>query len=110
MSQLITACALIAAMLGLAAGLGRAAVWVWAILRKVGRMTDDLTGEPARPGFPATPGVLERLTGIESGLLLLTPRLDAMEERLGQLEAQMRPNGGATLRDAVDRIDSRATP
>lgn len=111
MSQLVTACLLITAMLGAAAALIRAVVWVWLQLRKVGRLADDLTGEPARPGFAATPGVLERLTGIESGLATLAPvtaRLDALERRFEAVEAQMHPNGGSTLRDAVDRLEERA--
>jgi hypothetical protein len=47
---------------------------------------------------------LERLTGIEAILLLVTPRLETVEARLAAVEAQMHPNGGSSLRDAVDRL------
>ena len=47
----------------------------------------DWRGEPARPGRPASPGVPERLAGIEG--------------RVGEVERELRTNGGSTLRDAV---------
>lgn len=111
MSQLLAACGIITLMIGTIVVVARAVVWIWATLRKVGRLADDLTGEPARPGFAATPGVLERLTGIEAGLATLAPvmpRLESLETRLGAVEAQLHPNGGSTLRDAVDRLEERA--
>lgn len=112
--QLLLGCGIITAMLGAVAALIKAGVWSWRIARKLGHMADDLTGEPARPGHEATPGVLERLAGIEGGVALLSQlpaRVDAMEMSLGELKArlvavevQMHPNGGSTLRDAVDRL------
>lgn len=33
-------------------------------------------------------------------------RWDSVEKRLGSVEAQMRTNGGSTLRDAVNRIET----
>lgn len=93
-------------MLAALAGLGRAAVWAWQIGRKLNQLADDWIGEEPRQGLPdGRPGVLARLDSMERGLSMLP----FLEERLAQLEAQMRqmrPNGGASLRDAVNRIDT----
>jgi hypothetical protein len=45
----------------------------------------DWRGSPARPGRPASPGVPERLAGIE--------------DRVAGTEQELRTNGGSTLRD-----------
>lgn len=58
--------------------------WVWPILRRVGHLADDLLGEPARPGVQRRPGLVERVANIET---------------------ELRPNHGGSLRDAVDRVD-----
>ncbi|TDC81914.1 hypothetical protein E1193_13510 [Micromonospora sp. KC606] len=65
--------------------------WMLRTLRRIDDWLDDWYGEPARPGQPARPGVPERLTQIEA--------------RQAAIEAQLRPNGGGSLRDAVDRVE-----
>jgi hypothetical protein len=65
------------------------AVLRWA--RRVADFFDDWTGEPARPGVRARPGVMARL--------------GTMESRLTTIEHELHPNSGASLRDAVDRIE-----
>lgn len=77
--------------------------------RRASRLIDDLTGEPARPGFEGRPGVLARLSSIEHhaadvGEIRLA--LADVVARLVSLEQQMRPNGGSSLRDAVDRTEA----
>lgn len=37
----------------------------------------------------------------------LSPRFKALEEKLAKVEAQQLPNGGKSLRDAIDRIDNK---
>jgi hypothetical protein len=54
------------------------------IERKVDQMQRDWYGEAARPGFPARPGVPERLETIEN---------------------QLKPNGGSSARDAINRVE-----
>jgi hypothetical protein len=54
---------------------------------------NDWHGEGARPGVPARPGVMERLSGIE--------------DRLAAVEHELQPNSGTSLRDAVNRVDAR---
>lgn len=53
-------------------------------LHKLRDFLDDWGGEPERPGVPGRLGVMSRLD---------------------RIEAQLRPNGGSTLRDAVTRIE-----
>lgn len=46
---------------------------------------DDWNGEPARSGVAERPGVMQRLASIEG---------------------ELRPNGGGSIRDAVNRLES----
>ena len=59
-------------------------------LRKLARQNDefreDWYGMPARPGRDAVPGV---------------------PERLARMEKELHPNGGGTLRDAINRVEQR---
>lgn len=105
MSQLLAACGLITLMLTTLAALGTAVVWVWGKLRKMGRLADDLLGEPARPGHPvATPGLLDQVRDVRDLLAQVVPRLEQLELRMLAVEAQLKPNGGNSIRDAVDRL------
>ncbi|WP_018588271.1 hypothetical protein [Salinispora arenicola] len=70
--------------------LRRAARGTLATSRKLARLADDLLGEPPRPGLSkGRPGLMDRVVRIEG-------RLDALEE--------LRPNGGSSIKDQVDRI------
>jgi hypothetical protein len=53
---------------------------------RLSHFLDDWFGEDARPGFTRKPGV---------------------PERLAEVESQLKANGGASLRDAVNRIEAR---
>lgn len=61
-------------------------VWFWRkglpAIRKINHFVDDMTGEEARPGFPARPGLFQRLDSIEH---------------------ELHPNSGKSLRDAIDQ-------
>lgn len=58
-------------------------------IRRIVHLVDDLTGEPERPGVPARPGVMERL------------------QQLDDRTAELKPNGGSSIKDQVNRIDQR---
>lgn len=84
---------------------------VWMMLRPLlrsARRTDatlqelrrDWFGVEGRPGFPAVPGVPQRLLDVEQSLTELRPIVD-------RIEKEMRSNGGGSLRDQV--MNLRAT-
>lgn len=107
MAETVAGILIAAAVIGALVVIGRAVVWLWAVLRKLGRLADDLTGEPPRPGFPqGRPGVLDRLTSIETMLTTVATltALAAIEARLAAVEVQLHPDRGTSLRDAVDRL------
>lgn len=52
--------------------------------RNITNLRDDLLGEPARAGVPRRPGVVERL---------------------GLIEKELHPNGGTSMRDAINRVE-----
>lgn len=60
--------------------------WFWRkglpAIRKINHFVDDMTGESARPGFDARPGLFQRLDSIEH---------------------ELHPNSGKSLRDAIDQ-------
>lgn len=76
----------ITAVVAALGAVGAAGRWAWRVLDRLDDLRDDWRGRPARPGVPAQPGVLERLKLIE---------------------AELRPNHGSSLRDAIDRTERR---
>lgn len=66
------------------------AVTIGKPLRRLARQNDefreDWYGKAARPGRSATPGV---------------------PERLERIEKELQPNGGGTMRDAINRLELR---
>ena len=78
---------------------GGAATVLWKIIvpivNRIRRMMDSLddfirdwAGEAARPGHPEVPGVMERLQ---------------------KIEAELKHNGGSSIKDAVKRIETKLT-
>jgi hypothetical protein len=59
---------------------------LWRLTIKTGHFLDSWNGEPARDGLPARPGVVDRIVAIEY---------------------QLHPNGGGSMKDAVDRIEAK---
>lgn len=81
--------------MALLAGVAAAVRKAWPLVRKISHFVDDWFGESARPGTAGVPGVLTRLAAIES--------------RLARVEGQFSPNGGGSLRDAVNRVEAAVT-
>lgn len=63
----------------------------WRTARKVGRFLDSWFGHDGQEPIP------QRIAALEQGMA----RLDG---RVQRIDAEMRPNGGASMRDAVDRV------
>jgi hypothetical protein len=104
-NNLLLACGIVTAMLATLAGLGKAIQWAVGGLRKLFRLADDLIGEPPTRTHPeGRPGFLDRLTSIEDTSASTLVALTELHQRLSAVEAQMKPNGGGSLRDAVDRM------
>lgn len=82
------------ALLSVVAAVLAALKWVFPFIVKVVHFVDDAMGEKARPGVPARPGLLQRMTQIEE-------RVHAVDEILHELK----PNNGSSLADAVNRIE-----
>jgi hypothetical protein len=73
------------AVLAALAGIGRWLVLpTFRLARLTWRFLEDWNGQPARHGEPPVPGVVDRIVAIEY---------------------QLHPNGGGSMKDAVDRIE-----
>jgi hypothetical protein len=73
------------AVIGAAAVTARVAARSLAkVSKKLDQLSEDWYGQPARPGFRAIPGIPERLEMIEN---------------------QLKPNGGSSTRDAINRVE-----
>lgn len=55
------------------------------IVKQLTNFLEDWFGEPERPGVAARPGILLRLV---------------------KIERELKPNGGSSMRDAVDRVET----
>lgn len=62
-------------------------VKLWPVVRKTNAVLNDLSGEKARPGVPARPGVMERLQQVE--------------KHAYQASFHSRPNNGTSSHDKL---------
>jgi hypothetical protein len=91
---LILLAAVAAAFTTLVLAVRRIATWAGGVRDIV----QDWKGEPERPGHDRVPGVMEQLAGFRDGQQEVKDRLDSVERIVTR-------NGGASLRDAIDRIE-----
>lgn len=68
-----------------------AARWFFRLMRKTMRFLDDFFGEPAHDGIPSQPGVMARLTQLEATVM--------------NINREVNPNKGSSLRDSVSRTE-----
>lgn len=80
----------ITALLAAVTAVGVAVSWTRKRWLRIESFLADWAGSPERPGVPARPGVLWRLYAIES--------------RVDRIERELKPNGGGSMYDKVDRI------
>lgn len=120
LQELAAIAGLIVLMGGVLGLFGKGAHFGWRTAQKVVRLVDDLAGEPPSPGNDGRPGLLQRVAKIEAAVVVmptlvlrigaLEDRVAVLEQRTAAVEAQMQPNGGATLRDSLDRVEAALTP
>ena len=90
--------------------LGGALFIVWRtvtpIATKITRAVDLLLGRPAEQGIPALPSMVERIDEVKDSVRALdaanTERLDAQNDEIAQIKAQVTPNHGSTNKLSED--------
>lgn len=81
--------------------IGKGCAWLRSeVLRPARDFRDDWFGTPDRPGVPGRDGVMQRLSSIEN-------HSGRVNTRLQRIEAEVFPNEGKSLRDAVDRTEAK---
>lgn len=101
MANLAGIAAMVTAMLVAVIMIGKAGGWMIRQSRRFGHLLDDWLGEPAEGNDPGRPSVLARMANLET---IVGDQLGGLDRRLAAVEAQLRPTGGGSLRDAVDRL------
>ena len=94
------------AVVGALLGLWKLAAAGWRLARRVGHFLDDWGGEPPRPGHPARPGAMERLADLDQRVGGVEEQIARVDGRVARVEHELHPNSGASLRDAVNRIEA----
>lgn len=97
----------VAKLAGIAVGLATLGTLSWKglramirTIRRLGRVADEVLGDgDTKPGWG------KRLAGIEALGKTNASRLTSIESRLSGVEAEVRPNGGASMRDQITRIE-----
>ena len=78
--------------------------WAWRLLRRTTHFLDDYFGEPSRDGIPAKPGVMARLQALTDDVAQVGVQVGQNTADLSRIKSQVFPNGGTSLRDAVDSV------
>lgn len=82
-------------------------------IRRIGHLVDDLSGEPARPGVDARPGLMERQAisdeRVKHVAEMSVDILGLIRAEILPTISQLTPNHGSHLADAIRRIDAKQT-
>ena len=84
--------------------------------RQIGHILDDIAGEAARPGVAARPGLMERVQSVEihanearaaaEANAAATRAISAQLVIVVNAVAQLQPNAGSTMFDAIRRVEA----
>ena len=76
-------------------------------IKKVIHFFDDFLGEEERPGVPARPGFNERMAKFENCMNNMNNKISKIEDKIEEIDKELKPNSGTSLRDAINRIETR---
>ena len=86
------------------------------VVRKFVTFVNDVAGEETRPGFPARPGLFDRIHSIEITQQSVSDKVDSIEiaqkDMAGKVEKvhhELFPNSGKSLRDQTNRIEAKVS-
>lgn len=86
------------------------------VVRKFVTFINNVAGEEARPGFPARPGLFDRIHSIEITQQSVSDKIDTIEiaqkDMAGKVEKvhhELFPNSGKSLRDQTNRIEAKVS-
>lgn len=86
------------------------------VVRKFVTFVNDVAGEEARPGFPARPGLFDRIHSIEITQQSVSDKVDSIEiaqkdmaEKVEKVHHELFPNSGKSLRDQTNRIEAKVS-
>jgi hypothetical protein len=75
------------------------------LVKTLSQFHDDWYGVPSRPGFDPRPGLAERTQATERATVSLAASMAALTANLGEIQRELKANGGGSLRDQVRRIE-----
>ncbi|MGA5819741.1 hypothetical protein ACPC54_18010 [Kitasatospora sp. NPDC094028] len=78
-----------------AAALAWVGRWARRLTRTMDQFAEDWQGTAARPGVPERPGMMQRVGDLETVV--------------ADIKHELHPNSGLSLRDAVNRIETKLT-
>ena len=86
------------------------------VVRKFVTFVNDVAGEEVRPGFPARPGLFDRIHSIEITQQSVSDKVDSIEiaqkDMAGKVEKvhhELFPNSGKSLKDQTNRIEAKVS-
>lgn len=71
------------------------------------RLRDAILGVVGSHGLPSTPSVFQQIGTLSTAVLTITEKVETLTESLEEVKTstnQLKPNGGSSLADTVNRI------
>lgn len=71
------------------------------------RLRDAILGVVGTHGLPSTPSVFQQIATLSTSILAITEKVESLTESVEEVKAstnQLKPNGGSSLADTVNKI------